>query len=644
MASVTTNGDILPESDWLIWRVLVLMMAGILGGTIYPIVTDGYIEMPRFVVNQGAHFKAGLFGDILLGIAGATILELLLPAEWSILSEQNAAVSSIAVAATGIIGGYGGRAMLRFALQRVVRDGQNLDQWSRQRSRQKQADTPPTSVESTLEDSEVTTASTQAEVALTENLIASLGQFVAQGGSEQQLRSLKQQIQDLSVSLKPALFDALVVQRQALELSAATSEQEPLPQPLPQPFSRLVMAFSTLADSGWQDHRCYGQMALIYDLGNPNHASVDPAKAIAYLDRAIASRGALALGQTWTYELHKAAIRILQAARVNSAQSVSAISVANRYQPEIMASLHSISQVYNLATIVASPEAQPHGTVVLAWIHQHRAMLATQANTQEWLSEADRKNNTFAETASVEESIANKRVEKRTAPKTTVANAPSATPVENTTLDLNDFVEPANPHNYRLSNCDLLLGQGFNLLTLDPFNLSGSAKSEAIFRFYDGEALEIQDEVRKLHPQGSRYRSVSKGGLSSTSHTNILYTEADAQRFFASSLGGLAAQLLGKILPCSLSGSYEKIKRERRSEKQIFSVTQANYIDYLLDLIWDRPQDLHLDHLFRRAVAQLPLRSELSDGKEILPYLDFIEKFGTHIAVQIQLGGLVHQK
>ena len=42
----------------------------------------------------------------------------------------------------------------------------------------------------------------------------------------------------------------------------------------------------------------------------------------------------------------------------------------------------------------------------------------------------------------------------------------------------------------------------------------------------------------------------------------MLYTEADAQRFLAGSLGGLAAKLLGKILPCSLSGSYEKIKTD----------------------------------------------------------------------------------
>ena len=46
-------------------RTLILMFSGIMGGVIYTILVDGYVEMPRFVANKGDQFEAGLFGDIL---------------------------------------------------------------------------------------------------------------------------------------------------------------------------------------------------------------------------------------------------------------------------------------------------------------------------------------------------------------------------------------------------------------------------------------------------------------------------------------------------------------------------------------------------------------------------------------------------
>ena len=95
---------------------LVLIFSGILGGVIYTIMIDGHVEMPQFIQNRGDRFRAGLFGDILLGIAGAIVLDY-------IAKQLGAELEpGVEVAAAGIVGGYGGRAILQFALQRVFKD------------------------------------------------------------------------------------------------------------------------------------------------------------------------------------------------------------------------------------------------------------------------------------------------------------------------------------------------------------------------------------------------------------------------------------------------------------------------------------------------------------------------------------------
>jgi hypothetical protein len=63
-----------PVAGLFEWNALILAFSGILGGVIYSVMVNGYVEMPRFVAHRGDKFKAGIFGDILLGLSGAFIL------------------------------------------------------------------------------------------------------------------------------------------------------------------------------------------------------------------------------------------------------------------------------------------------------------------------------------------------------------------------------------------------------------------------------------------------------------------------------------------------------------------------------------------------------------------------------------------
>ena len=120
------------------WPILVLSFSGIFGGIIYAIVINGEVEMPRFLVDRGGVFEAGLFGDILIGIAGAFILELILPSSLSVINPTEPDTAAVldqtrlqgsAIAATGLIGGYGGRAIVKFSLERFFKHTGTLDEF-----------------------------------------------------------------------------------------------------------------------------------------------------------------------------------------------------------------------------------------------------------------------------------------------------------------------------------------------------------------------------------------------------------------------------------------------------------------------------------------------------------------------------------
>jgi hypothetical protein len=205
--------------------------------------------------------------------------------------------------------------------------------------------------------------------------------------------------------------------------------------------------------------------------------------------------------------------------------------------------------------------------------------------------------------------------------------------------EIQDFQRSDNPDDKAFPAIYSTLGKCYDILTLDPFDISHSAKGHEIFNFYPGEADEIEDEgQRVIVPRHARFIAGSKGKSSSESETNILYTEADMQRMYASAVSGIVTRLMGVFLPFSLSGSYQNFRKEHRREKNIYVFTRAEYVHYSLELsphVWDK---LRLNPDFQLAVNQLP-----AEYKE-LEYERFIEEFGTHFSVQVTFGGMISQR
>ena len=599
------------------WPVLVLSFSGVLGGIIYAIVVNGEVEMPRFVVDRSGVFKAGLFGDILLGIAGAFILELLLPPDLSVI-DPTAEIEGSAIAATGIIGGYGGRAIIKFSLERFFKYTGTLDEFRANVITQRQAE--PQSQRQSSRTATESAAELGAEAAVadahTTALIEQIDRYVQSGLSEGDRTKLIRQLQAEPDSVRQAVFLALVELRE--EISKGLSNEQ---------LERMAGLFDNLITVSPDEHPLYYQLALTRTaLTEPAYA-----EALTALDKAIALRGPLDVNKPWQYELHRAVVNIEQAQVASEDFTLSASA-----QEAILADLETIAQVYNLETILKAADEQQIPRPVVNWI-RHNSELIEERETLQPLLPAVRSVIVGSPLRPIGgETIGRSPEALSTSPvsgsaSTTVDGQPS-----NSASDSAAKTQPSP--NAIFPEIFSALGRCYDILSLDPFNILGneSAKATQVFDFYEAYP-ELDEGETVLVPKGVRYISGSRGQMEVSSQSELLYTESDIQKMFASTLGAALTKVMGAILPFSLSASYGSYKRDRKLNKNIYAFTKAEYIHYSLLLDRQQSSALHLNETFRQAVAQLPLTSNYE-------YLNFIDNFGTHTAIKVEFGGLFHHR
>lgn len=584
------------------WNTLILAFSGILGGVIYSIIVDGYVEMPRFVGHRGDKFEAGIFGDILLGISGAFILYSLLPPDITALDQGG--LSNTALAATGIIGGYGGRAILQFALNRFFKDSQAFS-----------AERPPITQSALPDLQEDLLPET---VSSAQPLIERVDHYIEQGSSEADLAVLQQAVCKAPPAVRKQVFIALIDLHKAASQIKLTSKQ----------WQRLVPIYNALIAGEPNNDAYWGHLALIHqDSTPPNFA-----QALTYLDTAISRRGPLTMGKPWQYELNRAAIRIQQT--YATAQTFDSTAPE---QDRILTDLLAIAAVYNLETILQAAQTDQIPKTVLDWLRHHQGWLTSRSDTRLLASALGQTLSFEVEDEEVGDTIALKEPGLLT-PQLKVKSS-EILPVESTTTANQPFQAPANRDGTTFPEIYSTLGSCYDILTLDPFDITHSAKHHRVFDFYPGEADEIEDEgQRVVIPKYARFIPGSKGSFSSEEKTSILYTEADVQRLYASAIGGILIRLMGAFLPFSLSGSYQTFRKERQQDKSIYVFTRAEYVHYSLELSPNTWANLHLNPQFQMSVDHLP--AEYAE----LEYELFIEGFGTHVSVRTTFGGMVSQR
>lgn len=340
--------------DYINSETLVLLFSGILGGVIYTILIDGHVEMPRFVANKGDKFEAGLFGDILLGIAGSVVAYFLLSG--TPLFEEGGDNATIKLAAIGIIGGYGGRAILQFALTRMFSDINVLEE-----DRQKYLKVA---------------YQQRAEAQEGLKIIDQLNQHIQTGLSNSELVELTVAIRQAPASVRKQVFELAKDFRQTASLSDVAKPR----------IARTIPIFEALTEVEPDNYRYYAQLAYAYkDSGSP-----DLLKAIQYLDRAIELRGDQHQAETWKYELCRAITRIQQ-----EHKNKGTYDFDTAVNDRIIADLLAVARIYNLENILKAAEERNIPVPVWEWAKHNRSILETRKETQSLMSNLTRSGSFF---------------------------------------------------------------------------------------------------------------------------------------------------------------------------------------------------------------------------------------------------------
>jgi soluble lytic murein transglycosylase-like protein/uncharacterized membrane protein YeaQ/YmgE (transglycosylase-associated protein family) len=322
-----------PDRGIIDQSVLVLTFSGILGGVLYTIMVDGIVEMPRFV-GKGESFEAGLFGDILLGIAGAFILEFLTS---SVSTTENSSIVSpyVLLAAKGMIGGYGSKALMNMALQKF------LGQLEEEKKSRKEA-------EAALRD-----------VRKGQQLLDQISRHIKDGLPKGELEELQYGIQQSSDEEREHIF------KLTKEFRHMGSRSEVLKTQI----QRMIPIFDALVSSNPDNHAYHAQLAYACkDAAYPDFQA-----AIDHLNQAIALRGdAVNLQSTWKYELNRAIATIQQNYKERAIYQTPELVTES-----ITQDLLTVIKIHPLDSILKDAQANHIPTPIQEWIQHNQGFLTS---------------------------------------------------------------------------------------------------------------------------------------------------------------------------------------------------------------------------------------------------------------------------
>lgn len=250
---------------------LSLVLAGGLGGLLYSILLDGELELPSWSKKNPNNLNPGFLGEIFVGIGGSLIAYQFLPQE---LRQTYDTGVEITIFVTGLVGGYGGKAILDAALKKVI-------------NRIDTADLAKEKAESQAKELE--------EKTYIRNLV---NQQIQEGLNQSELSEMQEKLESATDDVKERAFN-LAHDARSLGRRTLTFKDR---------VNRTIPIFEALVASDNNNPSYNAELGYAYISSQPP----DLDKAISYLDRAIELRvpGSSTEGDSWKYEMNRAIARI----------------------------------------------------------------------------------------------------------------------------------------------------------------------------------------------------------------------------------------------------------------------------------------------------------------------------------------------
>ena len=176
------------------------------------------------------------------------------------------------------------------------------------------------------------------------------------------------------------------------------------------------------------------------------------------------------------------------------------------------------------------------------------------------------------------------------------------------------------------------VGKCYDILSLDPLNMGGSAKgANAIDVAREG--VTTYEQGGYAIPQGTLLQSPFNTEI--TTFRSLINNTFDFQKEFSLSLG-ISAGVEG-LFSFSASSSYKEIEQVTQSRKQVFTYGFYYVQNHIVSLQLDHPDELRLGRDFAARVRALPTERKKD-------YEKFIEDFGTHFTTTVSLGGMAYSR
>ncbi len=250
---------------------LSLVLAGALGGLLYSILLDGELELPSWSKKNPNNLNPGFLGEIFVGIGGSLIAYQFLPQE---LRKPGDPGLEITIFVTGLVGGYGGKAILDAALKKVIN---RID---------------------TANEAKEIAESQAKELEERKHVLDLVNLQIQEGLNQSELSEMQEKLEYATDDVKERAFN-LAHDARSLGRRTLTFKDR---------VNRTIPIFKALVASDNNNPSYNAELGYAYISSQPP----DLDKAISYLDRAIELRipGASTEGDSWKYEMNRAIARI----------------------------------------------------------------------------------------------------------------------------------------------------------------------------------------------------------------------------------------------------------------------------------------------------------------------------------------------
>ena len=334
--------------------LVILSLTGVAGGILYSISLDGKIELLAWGKDQKS-IVPGILEDVLVGITGAFVAYTLFGRDFLIIDPEteNTLNDAVSLFAVGLVGGYGGKALITQLLGKITTKLANLEQ---ERDEEKEQKNQLSQKVGELHE-EKNTLKKGGQV------IDLVNQQIAEGISEQAKRSeLIELIEKAPQDVKERVFKIAKEIRRAAWKSRSLSTKQKI--------GRTILIFSALVHSSPNDHRYRSQLAISYKESD----QPDFDKAIAEITQAIKLRGADASGTLWKYELVRALCYI---ERLIDERSGNTADLETREQ--ILSDLIIVDRQYGLTRLLKEADDDVVDNPIHEWFQDNRSWLQSHS-------------------------------------------------------------------------------------------------------------------------------------------------------------------------------------------------------------------------------------------------------------------------